>query len=234
MMTTRNQILWIFAMILFFATGCSRNDQKNNPQSYVEVQGSAEKEIDPDIFYLNITLSETNGSQKNDINVLEQKLLAVMESLKINTKTNLSVTGMSGDNWYWWRKNRKLYQNKSYLLKTSNLDLLNSVCDKLDNLGGYVNYYLSKTDYSKMDELKKEVQQEAVKQARVKAENLLSGENQKVDELIYLQESEPYNQTGRFNYEYANKMEAADAAPSTIDFQKMKVSYDVIARFSIK
>ena len=234
-MKTINKTFYLFAVTVLFANGCSNSVDKNISQSYVEVQGIAEKEIDPDIFYLSITLSETNGSQKNDINALEQKLLAVMESSKIDTKANLSVTGMSGDNWYWWRKNRKLYQNKSYLLKTTNLDLLNSVCDNLDGLGGYVNYYLSKTDYSGMDELKKEVQREAVQQARIKAENLLSGENRKVDELVYLQERQTQTDFSRREYyDYAENKEYAAAPRSTVDFKKMKVSYDVIARFSIK
>jgi uncharacterized protein YggE len=229
----KRQLFWI-GILLISVIGCNQTVEKDKSQSYVEVTGTAEKEIDPDIFYLSISLSETN-SQKNNINTLEQKMLDVLKSLNIDTQSNLSVTGMSGDNWYWWRRSRTVYQNKSYQLKTTSLDTLNKVCDKLDSMG-YVNYYLTKTDYSKKDELKKEVQQEAVKQARIKAENLLSGEDRKVDELIYLQERETYSPVPMYGYVQNENKSAADKEEyqSSVSFNKKKISYDIVARFSIK
>ena len=226
----------LMGIIFIFMAGCAQTIEKDNSQSYVEVTGIAEKEVDPDIFYLSISLGERNNSQKDNMNALEQKMLDIMKSLNIDTKTDLSVTGLSGDNWYWWRRSRTVYQNKSYQLKTGSIDILNKVCDKLDSMG-YVNYYLIKTDYSKKDELKKEVQQEAVKKARIKAENLLSGENLHVNELIYLQERETYIPApmGYYQREREDKSIAFQAAAaSSVDFQKMKISYDIIARFSIK
>ncbi|MCL2649922.1 MAG: SIMPL domain-containing protein [Candidatus Azobacteroides sp.] len=213
--------------------GCSRS-HRPVPQSYVEVVGTAQKEVDPDIFYLSFNLNESNKGKANNINALEQRILVALKTLNIDAKADLSVTGMSGDNWYWWRRKNTVYQNKSYLLKLNNLDLLNKTCDKLDSLN--VEYILSKVDYSKMDDVKKQAQQEAVQEARVKAENLLSGEHKKVNNLIYLQEQILDNRPSvRFLYKENKTMDYADkqAEPSP-DFKKMKVSYSVIARFSIE
>ena len=223
-----------FSIAMILLIGCTNANQQTNLQSYVEIVGTAEKEIEPDIFYLSFSINETNKATQNDLNVMEQRLLATLKSLNIDTKTDLSVTDMSGDNWYWWRKKRTVYQNKGYLLKLADFDLLNKTCDKLDSLK--LNYYLSKVDYSKMDEIKKEVQQDAVKQARLKAENLLNGENKRVNELIYLQEQDVNNRSDFYNYrsyEYA-AYESADKAEASPNYRKMKISYNVIARFSIK
>ncbi|MDR1679656.1 MAG: SIMPL domain-containing protein [Prevotellaceae bacterium] len=220
-----------FGVLMLSFVACAQNDGQANAQSYVEVAGTAEKEVDPDIFYLGINLSETNKATKNDLNAQEQRLLKALQLLGIDTKADLAVTGMSGDNGYWWRKKPStVYQNKSYQLKLDSLVVLNKVCDKLDSLK--INYYLSKVDYSKLDELKKEVQQQAVKQARLKAENLLSAESRKVDELVYLQEQVNNSRFSANVLLYETKSEVYDeAAPG---FDKMKVSYSVVARFSIK
>ena len=212
-------------MIGFIA--CTQVNHRSSAEfSYVEIVGTAQKEIEPDIFYLSFTLED-----KNNISVSEQRMLAVLQSLNIDTENDLSVTGMSSYK-YWWRKKNQ-YQYKTYLLKVYSFDLVNKTCDKLDSLK--LDYYLSKVDYSKIDELKKEVQQEAVQNARQKAENLLSGENKKVGELIYLQEQETMIERPAYRkyvtYEASANYSVDYEQPA---FNKMKVSYNIVARFSIK
>lgn len=213
---------------------CSRKYDKDNKDSYVEVIGKADKEVDPDIFYLGFTLSERNATKSGNLAAMEQKVLTALQSLGIDVKTDLSVTNMSGYNYYWWRRSRNVEQNKSYELKANNVDLLNKVCDKFDSIG-YINYNMIRIEYSKIEELRKEVQQEAVKNARVKAENLLSGEDGKVDKLIYLQEKEPQITYPRYGiqYELAADKSYNQSAP-TVDFKKLKVTYEITARFSIE
>jgi len=224
------RILCIGAAVMAFAA-CVQNSNQNNVPSYVEIVGTAEKEVDPDIFYLSFSLDESDNAKKIDINAMEQRMLAALQSLGIDTKNDLTVTGMSGDDWYWWwRKSHKKYQRKTYSLKVEDLDLVNKSCDKLDSLK--VSYRLSKVDYSQMDELKKEMQQEAVKAARQKAENLLSSENKKVNELIYLREQNYYSdfyEAPTLWEDGYNKEEELSLA-----FKKIKASYNVVARFSIK
>jgi uncharacterized protein YggE len=216
-------------MTVFMA--CTQNNNQNSVPSYVEIVGTAEKEVDPDIFYLSFTLNEADNAKKTDINVLEKRMLAALQSINIDTKNDLTITSMSSDDWYWWRKRSTKYQRKSYSLKVNRLDFVEKTCDILDSLK--VRNYLSKVDYSEMDELKKEVQQEAVKKARQKAENLLSGENKKINELIYLQEKEASNYS-RYDYVICGNSNDKYESPPSPAFQKIKVSYDVIARFSIK
>jgi len=236
-MKTTTKIL-CFAMAMMSFNACIQQSSQNEMQSgYVEIVGTAEKEVEPDIFYLSLTLDESDNAKKVNIDVLEQRMLTALQSLDIDTKNDLTITGMSGDSWYWWwRKRNTAYQRKSYLLKSYSLDLVNKTCDKLDSLK--IDYYLTKVDYSQIDELKKEVQQEAVKKARQKAENLLSGENKQVGELIYLQEQETFTnqpQYRRFDYNKAYEIsENISINASSPAFNKMKVSYSVIARFSIK
>jgi uncharacterized protein YggE len=228
------KILCIGAAAMAFAA-CVQNSNQNPVPSYVEIVGTAEKEVEPDIFYLSFSLNEADNAKKTDINVLEKRMLAALQAINIDTKNDLTVTGMSSDDWYWWRKRSTKYQRKSYSLKINQLDFVEKTCDILDSLK--ISYYLSKVDYSEMDELKKEVQQEAVKAARQKAENLLSGENKKVNELIYLQEENQSRYNNYYEEEdclYAytpRKITFNESAPA---FKKINLSYSVIARFSIK
>jgi uncharacterized protein YggE len=230
-------ILFLISILLFIFAGCK--NKNTNFKSYIEVTGYAEQEIDPDIFYLNFNLSE-NNSQKSKINALEKKIINALKSLNIDIQQDLSVTSMSGDNWYLWWRAKNVYQNKSYSLKVGDIDLLNKVCDKLDSIG-YNNYYLGKIDYSKSEELKKEIQQQAVRQARTKAENLLAGEGKTIGELVYVQEQTATNDNYsnyRHIYDY-NKSEIIYApreremAPP-VNFKKIKMTYNVIVRYSIK
>jgi len=226
--------LLVLAIVAFSMLSCSRKYDKNNKDSYIEVIGKAEKEIDPDIFYLGFSLTEKNGTKSGSLTVMEQKVLEALQSLGVDIKTDLSVTNMSGYNYYWWRRSKNVEQSKSYELKANSLELLNKVCDKFDSIGS-MNYNMNRIEYSKIEELRKDVQQEAVKNARIKAENLLAGEESNVDKLIYLQEKEPQVVYPRYGiqYEMAADKSYNQSAPS-VDFKKLKVTYEITARFSIE
>jgi uncharacterized protein YggE len=229
-------LILLVGIATLFSTGCCRKDDASKAQSYVEVMGTAEKEIDPDIFYLSVTLSENSTAKSQTISVLEQKFLTALKSLNIDTQKDLTVTSLSGDNYSWWRKSRAVYQNKSYQLKLNDLTLVSKVCDKLDSIGCN-NFYLNRVDYSKMEDLKKEAQQDAVKQARTKAENILSGEGQHVDELVYVQEQGIGNVSVSRIYDSYNKLvydAEYESTAENLNFQKIKIEFSVIARFSIK
>ena len=77
------------------------------------------------------------------------------------------------------------------------------------------------------------MQQEAVKNARQKAENLLSGENKQTGELIYLQENEAlrYIDVDASSYRFTTSEDTGYELPA---FKKIKISYSIIARFSIQ
>ncbi len=226
-------ILFVGIAVLFLTGSCSK-DEASKAQSYVEVTGTAEKEIDPDIFYLSITLNENSAAKSQTITVLEQKVLAALKSLNIDTQKDLSVTSMSGDNYWWWYGKRSVYQNKSYQLKLTDLALTSKVCDQLDSIGNLY-FSLSRVDYSKIDDLKKEAQQDAVKQARIKAENILSGEGQQIDKLVYVQEQGIIeNSSYRYGKYEVRELLYDQNEMENLNFRKMKVEFSVIARFSIK
>ena len=221
-----------FALVAFGVMSCAKTDNQSNPQSFVEIVGTAEREVDPDVFYLSFTLNNEIAKNRNiDIGTLEQRMLRALQEIGVDIENDLTVTGMSGNNWNWWRRSSTTYQFKTYQLKAGNLELMNKVCDVLDSQN--ITYFLSRTDYADIEELQKEIQREAVQNARLKAENLLMGENRQVNELIYLQEQQVFSSRPMFAREMAFADASFEASPSP-SFNKMKVSYSVIARFSIK
>ena len=205
------------AMIGFIA--CTQINSPNRAEfSYVEVVGTAKKEVEPDIFYLKFYVHNHSD---------EQRMLAVLQSLDINTKNDLTVTDVSSGRDY----KKKWYQYKRYLLKVCKFDLVTKICNKLDTLK--IGYDLSDVSHSQIMELRKEVQQEAVKNARQKAENLLNSENKQTGELIYLQENEAirYIDVDASSHRFTTSEDTGYEPPA---FKKIKISYSIIARFSIQ
>jgi len=108
--------LLVLIFVAFSLLSCNRKYDKNNKDSYIEVIGKSEKEVDPDVFYLGFSLTERQGVKSGSLTAMEQKVLEALQSLGVDVKADLSVTNMSGYNYYWWRRSRNVEQSKSYAL----------------------------------------------------------------------------------------------------------------------
>jgi uncharacterized protein YggE len=162
-----------FAMILL-ATQLIAQEQKPI-QKTVSVSGSAETEVAPDEIYVQVDLREYNkkNGDKIDINSIKNNFLAACKSMGLTDK-DVTVQSYQGyDQNYWYlRKNKKqnpdMKASISYWVKVDNVSKLDALVDKMDDEATQ-NFFIAKAEYSKMDELKKDMKIAAVKAAKEKA-----------------------------------------------------------------
>jgi uncharacterized protein YggE len=230
-----------FAMILL-ATQLIAQEQKII-QKTISVSGSAETEVAPDEIYVQIDLREYNkkNGDKIDINTIKNNFLAACKSMGLTDK-DVTVQSYQGyDQNYWYlRKNKKqnpdMKASISYWVKVDNVSKLDQLVEKMDDEATQ-NFFIAKAEYSKMDELKKDMKITAVKAAKEKAIYLSEAIGENIGEAITINDPTEIDNTPRPYY--ANtvmKVEADNAsAPALdVDFKKIKVRYEVSVVFSLK
>ena len=213
-------------------------------QRTISVMGSSETEVVPDEIYVQVDLREYNkkNGEKVDINSIKNNFLAACKSIGLSDK-DVTVQSYQGyDNNYWWMKKKKkenpdLKASISYSIKVSKVDMLDALVDKMDDEATQ-NFFIAKTSYSKMNELKKDLKIAAVKAAREKAIYLSEAIGENLGEAITINEPTEINNPPRPYY--ANQMMKAEVAqdqaapPMDVDFKKIKIQYEVNVVFALK
>jgi len=199
----------------------------------IQVTGSAETEVTPDIIYFSISLKEyMNGKTKVSISTLEQQLQKAVNAAGI-AKADFTINNLSSYNYVpEKKKNADFLAAKQYRLKLHDLNKINQILDAVDDKGiqstGIEGY-----DYSGIENLKNELKLKALKAAQSKATFLLSGIGEKLGGAIDIQEinNEPMQQP--VYRSMMMKTATADATEPDIDFKKIKLNYQVQAVFEI-
>jgi uncharacterized protein len=208
----------------------------------IEVTGSAEQEVLPDEIYVTVSLREyfkdKDNKNKIDIMVLEKQLQKAVEEAGI-PKENFTIGTINGYREWWGKKKPTTFlESKSYIIKVANLYKIDAIISKVDDKGiAYTN--IDRYEFSKIEQLRKDIKIKALQAAKDKAKYLLEGIGEQMGEALEIIEIE---QSYSPQPVYSNmmmrsaKMEvSADAMPeSTVDVQKIKVRYEMKASFRIK
>ncbi|WP_285059314.1 SIMPL domain-containing protein [Pedobacter ginsengisoli] len=207
----------------------------------INVSGSAETEITPDIIYISISLKEylkdNNSKKKVDITTLENQLYAAVQKAGVD-KENLMINNLSSFSWATEKKkNPDFLASKQYRLKVSDLNKFNDIIGAID-AKGIASTNIESYDYSKITSLKKELKIQALQAAKAKATYLVEALGDKLGGAIDIQEIE--NQVypqAMYRSNVMMKAESADmagAAAPDIDFKKIKLNYVMNVVFEIK
>jgi len=230
------KILTIALLSVFTLSAFSQNIDTRRK---IEVTGSAETEVTPDIIYISVSLKEyfkdNSNRKKVEIEELEKQLQTAVIEAGI-PKENFTINNISSYTDYWnKKKDPNFLASKQYRIKVSDLTKLNNILSAVDSKGiAYSN--IDSYDYSKMEALKKDLKIKALLAAKEKATYLTAALGQKVGQPIEIQE---------INNEYypqpmyrANTMMKADMAESAvmpeIDFKKIKLNYQMRTIFEIQ
>ena len=205
----------------------------------ITVSGNADIEVTPDIIYINISLKEylkdNNSKKKVDITDLEVQLYNAVAAAGIS-KDNLTISNLSSWNYtYEKKKNPDFLASKQYRLKVSDLYKFNAIMEKIDpkgiqstNINGY--------DYSKIDDLKKDLKIKALLAAKEKAEYMVMALKYKLGDVLDIQEvnNESYPQpVYRMNAMAMKASDSMEQVAPEIDVKKIKLNYIVNAVFEI-
>lgn len=225
----------IFAALVLFTVAASA--QTVDLRRKIEVTGTAEAEVTPDIIYFNISLKEyMDGRNRVTIDVLEGQLQKALATAGI-PKEDFTINNISGYVTYQKKKDPNFLASKQYRVKFHDLNKINQILGSVDPKG-IESTYIESYDYSKMIELKKELKLKALIAAKNKAAYLLDGIGEKLGGAIEITEVEDGNPAPMMrNYAFkANTLVNADqvAADSDIDFKKIKLNFQIRAVFEIK
>ena len=230
-----------FLTSFIYLLGYSQTGEKNFiDQNYIEVTGTAEKEITPDLIYLTIIINEKNITNKETIESVEKRMLEKLNSIGIDITKDLVLQDFSSNFKSYILKKDELISNKEYQLLVHDAKTVGVVFKELDKIG-ISNISISKVDHSKIEQYKKEIKIQAIKAGKEKAEALAAAVGQTTGKAIYILENNPYI----YNYQrndnqvkmlsklsFSVNSNQNDETP--FEFEKIKLEYSVLVRFELK
>lgn len=205
----------------------------------INVSGSAEMEVTPDIIYVGISLKEyfkdNNNKNKVDIAVLENQLYQAALKAGI-AKSDIMINNINA-----WsqtiskKKGADFLASKQYRLKVSDLNKLDAIIDAIDSKG-IQNTNIESYDYSKIESLKRDLKIKALLNAKEKASYLVEALGDKLGSAIEIHDGGDNVMPPVYrSYMMKAEMASADmAAPADLDFKKIKLNFSTNVVFEIK
>jgi uncharacterized protein YggE len=240
--TTMRQILTLTIGLIFLTQMSLGQTQANIEQKpYIELTGRAEKKIVPDEIYLSITIKEReSGRDKITVEQQEKDLRQALTDLNIPLEL-LTVADAQADyiRVKWTKKD--VISQSEYELKLSTAQQVADVFEKLDEMK-IDNAFISKVSHSKIKEYRKEVEIQAIKNAKSKADYLLAAIGQETGTALIINErnSNPddyyidgLNVRGARSLASVQYIEPKDKSIGTIEFRKIKLETTIYVKFEI-
>jgi uncharacterized protein len=208
----------------------------------IEVTGSAEMEIVPDEIYVNIVLREKNkNNDKWKIEAQEDKLLQKLKENGFDIK-NLSLSGADGELQYGVFRKGRVLTEKRLSMKVKDAGEVNKLFQILDELE-IEDARIVKTSNSQIEKFRKDVKIQAMKAAKDKADYLLTaigeqtGKPLTIREQVYTVYPEYSNVRQQVSEMFVHGeviKQQANGFENEIAFTKIKVRYEIFAKFAIK
>jgi uncharacterized protein len=221
----------------------ARSQTKNFiDQPYVEVTGEADTLVTPDEIFIRIQLSEKDTRDKISLEELEAKMITTLQSIGINTEKDLTTSDLLSSYRTYVLKARDIIKSKAYQLKVSESETATRVFIKLEEVG-ISNTSIDRVDHSRLKELKNLMRISAVDAAKQRASLTVQRLGQTLGRALfvnYVGETNSQLLQGRLAGLQLSEVvvtgySAKNAeSPSKIEFQKIKVTAEVSAKFEMK
>lgn len=224
-------------LVLVCISHLSFSQTPNVPQqAFIEVTGTAVKEIDPNQIYISITLTEKSiDNKKYTIEAQETKLLQILSELNI-PKTKLSLADFSSSVITQKRKEVGIVQNKEFNLV---LESGQQVSDFFNLLftANIKEANVIQIAHSDIVTYNKEVRIDAVKAAKAKAEYLLNAVGNKLGKpLEIVEESADINsyRGKKVTNGFTNLVLNSESPLSNSEFKKITISFSYKVKYAIE
>lgn len=241
-MNRLKQLLTLSFLLTTILTFGQTSTPKTEEQPYIEVTGTAEKEVIPDEIYIGITIRERYVNKiKVTIEEQEEKLKTAVKSLGIDL-TNLYLSDANADyvKIRWQKKD--VLTKQDYTLKVSNATTVGQVFQELEKLE-ITDAFISKVSHSKIDSLRKEVRIMAIKAAKDKADYLLTAIGEQTGKPLIIAESPQTIYRSEIQYLEARNVSSISTGgvpgsfgdkENEIQFQKIELTSSIYVKFLIK
>ncbi|HEX8332664.1 MAG TPA: SIMPL domain-containing protein [Segetibacter sp.] len=241
------KIFTTLVAVALLATSNAQNFQDKQLR-IINVNGTAEMEVVPDEIYVQVELREyKKGITKIDIEAIKKNFIKAVIGIGI-ADTNITVQGYQGydANYWWYRKNKKknpdMMASITYWVTLTSTKKMDELVEKLDDEATQ-NFFIAKVSHSKVQEFKKQLKIQAVKQAKEKATYLAAAIHETIGNAINI--NEPHEMgiyapmVVRSTAASTQMREMAggvggDVSAANIDFKKIKYKFDVNVTFGLK
>ncbi|MGB3949132.1 MAG: SIMPL domain-containing protein [Bacteroidia bacterium] len=217
---------------------------EGDARPFIEINGTAEKEVIPDEIYITIVIKERLvNREKLTVETQENNLKTSLKTIGIDL-INLAIADASADYVKITWQTKEVISRKEYLLKVSNATILAKVFEQLSALE-INDAYVKRVSHSKLDSLKKEVRIAAIKSAKEKADYLLAAIGEQTGKALVVKEVNTSSYQNELNRNYAVNSKLSSTsnyvsdlldinAKNEIEFQKIKITATLYTKFAIK
>lgn len=208
--------------------------QEEFKEPFVEVTGTAEQEVEPNLIYMYIRLREfEENRQKVSLEKLEKDFFEALKKAGIDRKrVELAGAGSKLDDFR--KRDKDVFRQKSYQLKLTSSAELEKFLQSLESVKvDYVD--ITKLDHSEMEKIQMELKIKALQAARDKARMLVQGIGADIGKPLLVREYDlgpiyPMMEM-KANVRMSADMYEAEESPA---FRKIKLQARVMAQFEIK
>ena len=221
--------------ILFLMEAYSQNEETNAcEQPYIEVTGTAKREVVPDKIFITITLKEKTIDRKTyTIQEQENVLKSIVSSLNIGMD-KLSLSDSNSKVFYKRRREKGILLSKEYVLEVSNPQQVDIVFESLSN-NNIKEASITKTEHSEIIQIRKEVRIDAIKAAKEKAEYLLLAIDEELGSPIEITERTiPNNVSQSYNGYNSNISFYSEEILNNVNFKTIEVKFSYYIKYGIK
>lgn len=210
--------------------------QENFKEPFIEVTGTAYREIEPNEIFVTIRIKEfEENRQKTSLETLEKEFFNAVRAAGID-RNRVELADAGSDLGKFRRKDKEAFREKTFQIKLTSARELERFIETLSDVKvDSVNITrLHHTDYEK---LKLELKIEALKAARAKAEALVQSIGAEVGKPLMIRDfdfAQPYMEMNANVRMYKATADMAQAAEDPIAFRKIKMQAQITAQFEIR
>lgn len=223
-------------IILFICSIFDTFGQSDKP--YIEVTGSAESEIIPNIIIVSIRLKEYDENRvKVNLESIEQAFIDALRKSSIKTE-DISVADIFLNAVQQKRRERDFYATKEFLVKFSSSEGVFKMLDNLKNVK-LDHLEIVRLDHTDMSKYRLDLKVEALQAATRKADALLNTVGSKRGKPLLITENsddvpkfDTRSSYGNSNVSWRNKNESI--TDGELPLKKIKLRFEILARFSIE
>ena len=208
--------------------------QENFKEHFIEVTGTAEREIEPNEIYVTIRLKEfEENRQKTSLEEIEKNFFNAVREAGIDRK-RVELADAGSDLEKFRRRDKETFREKTFQIKLTSGAELDKFIDKLSPVK-VDSVDVTRLHHSDYEKIKLELKVEALKAAKSKAETLLQSIGAEIGKPLMVRDfdfPQPYMEM-KANVRMMD-MASQGAAEEPIAFRKIKMQAQITAQFEIK
>ena len=226
-------ITGVFALLAFitFTTTDTSAQELGATTPTVSVNGSSQVKVLPDEIYISIKLDESDTKGKVTLEEQRRSMFAALKKAGVDAEKQLSVVDMNSS----FYRRRGALAVTQYELKVATAEQVGKVFEALEK-AGIPNVNVTRTAYSKMEELRSEARKAAIINAQQRARELAEAVGQSIGACYeindYTTTTQPVVYRSKMMLANSASLDAAaEEAEPNVEFEQIVVSYNVSAKF---